>query len=417
MCDTVYLKRDNRTFFGKNSDRSPNEAHLMIRLAGKRHSTGEELKATYVSVPQATETHPVVLLKPFWIWGAEMGYNECGLNIGNEALFTNAGHSGENGLIGMDLLRIALERCSSAEEAWKLIAELTEKYGQEGNCGYGKNFRYHNGYLIADGKRAFVLETAGRHWAVKEIRDNRATISNCISITDDYDDADEKTKGSFKARYENALVTKIACAEQRKRMSYYALGARKEPVSAVMGALRTHATPDVGVSKASTGSVCMHAGNLFGDQTTGSYAAEIGKRYFVTGSSFPCMSVFKPLSVRASAIGESEKEALFFWLKRELLARKLMGYTEMRGEYLEKAAALEKKFVDRALLAETDAVLDKISLEAFAAEEELVKKYLLRLREKPFRFEGSAYYKNFWKKKTASLYYEYPALKEIEANP
>ncbi len=417
MCDTVYLKRDNRTFFGKNSDRSPNEAHLMIKLAGKRHATGEELKATYISVPQATETHPVVLLKPFWIWGAEMGYNECGLNIGNEALFTKAGHDSKPGLIGMDLLRIALERCSSAEEAWKLIAELTVKYGQEGNCGYGKNFRYHNGYLIADGKRAFVLETAGKHWAVKEIRDNRATISNCISITDDYDEADEKTKGDFKARYENALITKIAGAEQRKRMSYSALGARKEPISAVINALRTHASPDVGVSKASTGSVCMHAGNLFGDQTTGSYAAEIGKRYFVTGSSFPCMSIFKPLSVRAGAIGESEKDALYFWLKRELLNRKLMGNPEIRAEYLEKTRALEKKYVDRALAAADDSAVDKVSLEAFAAEEELVRKYLRRLREQPFRFEGNAYFRYFWKKKTSSLYNEYPALKEIEANP
>lgn len=417
MCDTVYLKRDNRTFFGKNSDRSPNEAHLMIKLAGKRHATGEELKATYISVPQATETHPVVLLKPFWIWGAEMGYNECGLNIGNEALFTKAGHDSKPGLIGMDLLRIALERCSSAEEAWKLIAELTVKYGQEGNCGYGKNFRYHNGYLIADGKRAFVLETAGKHWAVKEIRDNRATISNCISITDDYDEADEKTKGDFKARYENALVTKIAGAEQRKRMSYSTLGARKEPISAVINALRTHASPDVGVSKASTGSVCMHAGNLFGDQTTGSYIAEIGKRYFVTGSSFPCMSVYKPLSVKATAIGSCEKDALYFWLKRELLNRKLMGNPEIRAEYLEKARALEEKYVDRALAAADDSAVDKVSLEAFAAEEELVRKYLRRLREQPFRFEGNAYFRYFWKKKTSSLYNEYPALKEIEANP
>lgn len=54
----------------------------------------------------------------------------------------------------MDLLRLALERSRTAEEAWKLIVALTVEYGQEGNCGYGKNFRYHNGYLIADGKSA-----------------------------------------------------------------------------------------------------------------------------------------------------------------------------------------------------------------------------------------------------------------------
>lgn len=416
MCDTVFLKRDGKSWFGKNSDRSPNEAHLLIRYGGQKHSTGEELKTTYISVAQATETLPVVLMKPHWIWGAEMGYNECGLNIGNEALFTNAGHRGGNGLIGMDLLRLALERSRTAEEAWKLIVALTVEYGQEGNCGYGKNFRYHNGYLIADGKSAFVLETAGKHWAVKEVR-KKASISNCISVTDNYDDADAETKIDFKKRYENALVTKIAGAEARRKATYAALCTGNNGFEAVTAALRSHASPDVDVTKASTSSACMHAGNLFGDQTTGSYVAEIGKRYFVTGSSFPCMSVYKPLSVKATAIGSCEKDALYFWLKRELLNRKLMGNPEIRAEYLDKARALENKYVGRALEAADDSALDKVSLEAFAAEEELVRKYLRRLREQSFRFEGNAYFRYFWKKKTSSLYNEYPALKEIEANP
>lgn len=31
MCDTIYFKGNGKSYFGKNSDRSPNEAHLMIR--------------------------------------------------------------------------------------------------------------------------------------------------------------------------------------------------------------------------------------------------------------------------------------------------------------------------------------------------------------------------------------------------
>lgn len=39
----------------------------------------------------------------------------------------------------------------------------------------------------------------------------------------------------------------------------------------MMKALKSHETEAVDIHTSSTASVCMHAGNLFGDQTTGSY--------------------------------------------------------------------------------------------------------------------------------------------------
>ena len=59
-------------------------------------------------------TNAVLLGKPYWIWGAEMGANAHGVVIGNEAVFTRVPHEKQPGLIGMDLLRLGLERADTA---------------------------------------------------------------------------------------------------------------------------------------------------------------------------------------------------------------------------------------------------------------------------------------------------------------
>jgi secernin len=139
MCDTIVATREATakgvTIFGKNSNREPNEAHHILSIPASSHRNGSRLSCTYIEIPQVEHTFAVLLAKPFWIWGAEMGVNEKGLAIGNEAVFTKEPYEKGKALIGMDLLRLALERASRAREAIEVITGLLAEYGQGGNGG------------------------------------------------------------------------------------------------------------------------------------------------------------------------------------------------------------------------------------------------------------------------------------------
>ena len=110
MCDTFVATSqatpDGVAIFAKNSDREPNEAQYLAFLPAQNHPANSQIQTTYIQIPQVEHTHAVLLSKPFWIWGAEMGVNEFGVAIGNEAVFTKEPYEKEKTLIGMDLLRL-----------------------------------------------------------------------------------------------------------------------------------------------------------------------------------------------------------------------------------------------------------------------------------------------------------------------
>ena len=117
MCDTMGFFHEGSAIFAKNSDRSPNEPQVLEYIPAKDHEE-TELKVTYTTIPQVPHTKAILISRPVWLWGAEMGVNEDGVCIGNEAVFTKGAYHKENDtLIGMDYLRLALERASTAKEA------------------------------------------------------------------------------------------------------------------------------------------------------------------------------------------------------------------------------------------------------------------------------------------------------------
>ncbi|XP_061547158.1 secernin-3 isoform X2 [Phycodurus eques] len=141
-------------------------------------------RSSYIEIEQVSHTYAVVLSRPAWLWGAEMGANEHQVCVGNEAVWGRESAEGEEALLGMDLVRLALERADTAEKCVRVLAELLEKHGQGGACLEEQcDFTYHNSFLISDRKEAWVMETSGKYWAAERMEGGYRNISNEYNIT------------------------------------------------------------------------------------------------------------------------------------------------------------------------------------------------------------------------------------------
>lgn len=323
MCDTMVLVESGRVLFAKNSDRDPNEAQVLDWQPARDHVPGTMVRCTWIEIPQVRHTHAVLLSRPFWMWGAEMGANEHGVVIGNEAVFTDQPYA-EVGLTGMDLLRLALERSTTAEEAVTTITDLLDAHGQGGGCGHeDRSFTYHNSFLVADPRQAFVVETAGGLWAVEAVDRGARSISNGLTIAGFADEHADRLRGRV-----------AQCAARRGITE--AATARATSVHDLMTVLRTHAGGGVGPNYAllngAMSAPCMHAGGLVtASQTTASWVSELssdGVRHWATGTAAPCTSIFKPVAVDAPLdLGPSPTDrfdADALWWRHERLHRSVM---------------------------------------------------------------------------------------------
>jgi dipeptidase len=183
---------DHSIIMAKNSDRPPMEAQPLVYSPHQKHAPGEMVKCTYIEIPQVDETYEHIGSKIWWAFGYEHGMNEFGVAIGNEAVFSKEPYQWGDGLLGMDLLRLGLERGKTAYEALHVIIALLEKYGQSGDAEYAGEWgkaNYHNSFIVADPHEAWVLETAGRYWVAKRLARGVYSISNIYTIEKEWDEA------------------------------------------------------------------------------------------------------------------------------------------------------------------------------------------------------------------------------------
>ncbi len=355
MCDTIVAlgtaTKDGATLFGKNSDREPDEVQNIRIYPRQKRKQGENVKCTYVTIPQVSETAAIMLCQPFWMFGAEMGANEHGVVIGNEALFTKE-KPDTTGLTGMDLLRLALERSRTARQSLETIIELLEKYGQGGNCGYRQKFLYMNSFLIADATEAYVVETVKSWWAWKRVKDFWS-ISNIISLEKDFDACSPgllenaikkgycKSEADFNFRkcYSDRIITWGAKGAPREARSRAMLSQREDALTTAdfMVVLRDHGDKPGWAPDKSGGTICMHAADKLvrRSQSVCSMVVKIGKEkqfYYTTGASNPCLSpyylVFLPGTVNPAGYveGNADYSAASFWWECEKLHRKALWH-------------------------------------------------------------------------------------------
>jgi secernin len=306
MCDTLCVRTADGMLFAKNSDRHPDEAQVVEWHAPRQ--PGGALRTQYLTI-EDTGAYAFLGSRPTWLWGVEHGVNEHGVAIGNEKIWTtDRPRAHASALLGMDLVRLGLERSRSADEALTVMTTLLERHGQGGSGEPDRDEPYYSSFLLADPHGGFVLETSNRTWAARPIGDG-AAISNRISLGTDWTraSADVATGTDFDSYRSPRTPTGIADHRLRVTGRCVALGRDATP-AAVASALRDHgpsgATDRIPAEAGADGegfSVCMHRPESH-SQTTASMIAELrtdelqgrgpARAWVALGN--PCASVFVP---------------------------------------------------------------------------------------------------------------------------
>ena len=364
MCDTLVAlgnsTREGHVIFGKNSDRPSSEAQLITYWPAMHHSKEEMVQCTYIAIPQVSETYAILMSQPFWMFGCEIGCNEHGVVIGNEAVHTKEPLK-SSGLLGMDLLRLGLERAKTALEAVKVITSLLESFGQGGNCSFTPpEWLYDNSYIIADCKEAYVLETADKWWILENVKDVRS-ISNNLSIRGK---GDKRRKGiiqhaiekgyckddndfDFAMIFSDPQIPNGFSPYSRDGCTLNMLNQNKGQITEklMMEFLREH---DVGI--------CMH-GSFQSASSQVSILKDKGFKsiHWFTGSPLPCLSTFKPYIF---PVGKEivlkpgpypNVDSGWFWAKHSTYTKifKRKSALDKKNEFTIQSRKIEENFISQ----------------------------------------------------------------------
>lgn len=337
-CDTWVAvgnsTKDGSVILGKNSDRPSVEAQPLKYYPRIRHRENK-VKCTHIAIPQVQETYAHIGSNIWWLFGYEIGMNEWGVAIGNEAEWSKEPYE-ETGLVGMDLIRLALERARTAYEAMHVITRLLAEYSQGGGCEYPGQWNadatYHNSFIIADPNEAWVLESAGKYWVAKKVKDVWA-ISNVYSIEADFDEAHpdlvshavemgwckSEKDFNFARNYGDFTTKNTSSSQNRANSNLCMLKAKKGEITVeyMMKVSRNHhedtiISPRWGANESHFAQTCMHdCPNARPYRTAASMIAHLRKdmpamlrQVYWQSFSTPCVNVFRPFYFAGRTVPE-----------------------------------------------------------------------------------------------------------------
>ena len=382
-CDTIVINSRcsayGQNILAKNSDRPTGEPQPLCFYDTKEYPEGAILHTTYLDIPQVRKTYAVVGSRPYWIWGFEMGYNEMGLIIGNEAEWSRMEAETEEGLLGMDLLRLGLERAATAREAIEVITDLLKKYGQKASASMLRTRYYENSFILADRSECWVLETAGREWVAREIKDMQG-VSNCYSIGKDFDMASKNLEKIARerrwlspgedfdfAKAYTGHVPNLSGGTQRYRRSNKLLSKNNiHSFSTLAAILRDHhedelIAPRFGATSATFVSLCMHFCDWGNSETSASLLARYDEDLGVIARYAPaqaCLSAYIPVymtdlpEMMQTAEKKYDENSLWWQVKRlDLLVA--VDEEHFAEDVRKELSDLEKVFENLAIQAES----------------------------------------------------------------
>jgi secernin len=387
-CDTIVAlpptTTAGETLFGKNSDRPPRECQRIVQVPRGRHAPGTRLRCQYVDVAQVEETAAVVGSQPHWLWGFEHGVNEHRVAIGNELVFTKE-PLGPLGLLGMDLVRLGLERGRTARAALDVMTALLEEHGQGGSGQPHVDWPYSNAFIVADPGEAWVLETSARHWAARPVLDV-GNVSNGLAIRADWAHAsadatpfavaqgwwpDAGRPVDFAAAYADPNVPAMVAGPRRARAAALLAEGRGRLGGAAFRAIRRdhNAQGSTHRPRAEADpeffSLCMHADPL--DNTTASMVTSLSADSMVVRTIWtclgsPCVGAYLPLYAEGTipaALGAGGADASPdspWWAMRALLTAVEQDFAGRGPLVRSRWDRVEARFAEEAAAREADAV-------------------------------------------------------------